>query len=213
MKETRAAEQIYRADGRNTFVEITTYAMAIDKVFINFVEYDKAAQAGQRMKASIGIYMGMFEAQVLSRDIMSGRIPQMGKLVLEAAKANGQTYPKPVFTKQGGTSAKSNNGQAISRILELAPGSRQPWILCAKQGKAHETPEGLIVMDGKPETTIRVPLTNDKLKEFALAVEAAVQTWIQLRFVAAAAPAMQLAAEQRKEALNKIKEQSAAQIR
>ena len=42
MKE-RAAEQIYRADGRNVFFEITTYGLSIDKVYINFVEYDKAA--------------------------------------------------------------------------------------------------------------------------------------------------------------------------
>ena len=212
MKE-RAAEQIYRVDGRNTFLEITTYGLSIDKVYINFVEYDQKAQAGQRTKASIGIYMDMFEAQVLSRDIMSGRISTLGKLAREDAKAKEQKYMSPVFTKQGGTSARSNNGQAISRLFEVTPGDRQPWILCAKQGKAHESGNGLIVMDGAPDCTIRVPLTDSKLKEFALAIEAAVQVWIQLRFAPVAAPAMQIAAEKRNEAANKWKEQSAAKSR
>lgn len=72
MKETRSAEQVYRTDGRNTFLEITTYGLSLDKVHIQFIEYDKNAPKGKRQKSSIGIYMNTFEAQVLSRDIMSG---------------------------------------------------------------------------------------------------------------------------------------------
>lgn len=64
-------------------------------------------------------------------------------------------------------------------------------------------------MNGKPETTIRVPCTNNALKQFALAIEAAVMTWIQLRFVPATAPAMQVAMEKRAEEINKAKANSA----
>ena len=97
MKDTRAAEQVYRTDGRNTFLEITTYGLALDKVYIQFVEYDKNAPKGKRQKANIGIYMNAFEAQVLSRDIMSGRVATMSKLVRDAAKTKGQKYPDPVI--------------------------------------------------------------------------------------------------------------------
>lgn len=211
MKDTRAAEQIYRVDGRNSFVEITAYGLSIDKVYINFVEYNKDAPAGQRMSASIGIYMNMFEANVLSCDIMSGRISKLGELARTDAKAKGQKYSGAVYVKQGGTPAKSNSGQAVSRMFEIIPGERQPWILCAKQGKAHETKEGLIVMDGKPECTIRVPLTHEKLKEFALAVKAAFDIWIQTRFVPVVMPVMQLAADRRNQAINQKKSASAAQ--
>ena len=64
-------------------------------------------------------------------------------------------------------------------------------------------------MDGNPETVIRVPCSDIALKQFALAIEAVVQTWIQLRFVPATAPAMQVAAEKRTEAINKEKADSA----
>ena len=37
-------------------------------------------------------------------------------------------------------------------------------------------------MEGKPETTIRVPCSDIALKQLALAIEAAVMTWVQLRF-------------------------------
>lgn len=112
-------------------------------------------------------------------------------------------------TKLSGTPAKYNNGQAIARTFEIVPGDKAPWILCAKQGKAHETDKKLIVMDGKPETTIRVPLANEKLKEFALAIEDLVQLWFHMRFAPVVAPAMQLAAEKRNAAINEKKEESA----
>lgn len=211
MKNTRDAEQILRVDGRGTFLEVTTQGLPIDKVYFGFVQYDKNAAKGQRMSGSIGIYMNVLEAQVLSRDILSGRIPKLGMIELKRIKENNIKYASPVFSKQGGTPAASNNGQAIARHFEITPGSNQPWILCAKQGKAHETKEGLIVMDGTPDVTVRVPLSNDKLKEFALAIEAAVQTWIQLRFVPATAEAMRVAAEKRNEAISKAKEDSANQ--
>lgn len=211
MKNTRDAEQILRIDGRGAFVEITTQGLPIDKVYFGFIQYDKNAAKGQRISGSIGIYMNVLEAQVLSRDILSGRILKLGQIEIKRIKENDIKYASPVFLKQGGTPAASNNGQAIARHFEVTPGSSQPWILCAKQGKAHETKEGLIVMDGTPDVTVRVPLSNDKLKEFALAIEAAVQTWIQLRFVPATAEAMQVAAEKRTEAINKAKEDSANQ--
>ena len=151
----------------------------------------------------------ILEAQVLARDIMSGRLAGLKMKELKRMQKAGEKYANPVYSKQGGTPAASNNGQAIARLFEITPGSSQPWILCAKQGKAHETSEGLIVMEGKPETTIRVPCSDIALKQLALAIEAAVMTWVQLRFVPAAAPAMQVAAEKRKEAIDKAKADSA----
>ena len=59
------------------------------------------------------------------------------------------------------------------------------------------------------DSTIRVPCSDIALKQLALAIEAAVMTWVQLRFVPAAAPAMQVAAEKRKEAIDKAKADSA----
>lgn len=65
------------------------------------------------------------------------------------------------------------------------------------------------MMDGKPEITVRVPCSDIALKQFALAIEAAVQTWVQLRFIPATAPAMQVAMDKRVEEINKAKADSA----
>ena len=209
MRNTRDAEQVLRIDGKGVFVEVTTNGLPIDKVYFGFVQYNKSAEKGNRASGNINIYMNVLEAQVLARDIMSGRLAALKVKELKRMQKSGEKYANPVYSKQGGTPAASNNGQAIARLFEITPGSSQPWILCAKQGKAHETQEGLIVMDGKPETTIRVPCSDVALKQFALAIEAAVQTWIQPRSVPATAPAMQVAAEKRKEAIDKAKADSA----
>lgn len=209
MKNARDKEQILRIDGKSSFLEVTTYGLSFDKVHFGFIQYDKTAEKGQRTSGKIGVYINILEAQVLARDIMSGRMSTLKKIEMKRMKDAGEKYANPIYLKQGGKSAASNNGQAIARHFELTPGSSQPWILCAKQGKAYETPEGLIVMDGKPETVIRVPCTDIALKQFALAIEAAVHTWIQLRFIPVAAPAMQVAMEKRQEAIDEAKAASA----
>lgn len=208
-RNTRDAEQVLRIDGKGVFMEVTTNGLPIDKLFFGFIQYNKTAEKGQRVSGNVNIYMNVLEAQVLARDIMSGRLAMLKKAEMKRLKESGGKYANPVYSKQGGTPAASNNGQAIARLFEITPGSNQPWILCAKQGKAHETKEGLIVMDGNPETIIRVPCSDVSLKMFALAIEAAVQTWIQLRFVPATAEAMQVAMEKRNGEINKAKADSA----
>lgn len=212
-KDARSLEQVYRADGKNCFFELLLDGLPYDKAAINFLAYDPTAAPGQRGKGGVTIFLAMYEAQVLSRDIMSGRIATLGRMAQEHAKQSGNQYAGAVFSSQGGTPAKrSATGTAIARVFEITPGASQPWVLCAKQGKAHETPEGLIVMDGKPDTIIRVPASNEKLKEFALAIETIVRVWEQLRFVPVAAPMMDMAMERRKEAIDQAKSDAAAAV-
>lgn len=212
MKDTRDLEQVLRIDGKGCFVETMLTGLPYDKVMLGFKAYDRTASPGNRSKSDIAIFMDMYEAQRLSRDILSGRISTLGKIAKEKAKAEGKQYPSAVFENQGGTPAKRTaNGVAIARVFAILPGASQPWVLAAKQGKAHETPEGLIVMDGKPDTTIRVPVSNEKLKEFALAIETVVRIWEQLRFVPVAAPMMKMAQERRQEAISKAKEAASEQ--
>lgn len=212
-KDARSLEQVYRADGVGCFIELMLNGLPYDKALLNFRQYDKNAAKGQRSKGDIGIFLDVYEAQVLSRDIMSGRIATLGQMERARAQKEGRKYPNPVYTNQGGTSAKrSATGSAIARVFEITPGASQPWVLCAKQGKAHETPEGLIVMDGKPDTIIRVPVSNSKIKEFALAIETIVRVWEQLRFVPVAAPMMDMAMERRKEAIDRAKSDAAAAV-
>lgn len=211
-KDARSLEQVYRADGVGCFIELMLNGLPYDKVLLNFCQYDKNAAKGQRSKGDIGIFLDVYGAQVLSRDIMSGRIATLGQMERAQAQKDGRKYPNAMYTNQGGTSAWRNGGTAIARVFEITPGVSQPWVLCAKQGKAHETPEGLIVMDGKPDTIIRVPVSNSKIKEFALAIETIVRVWEQLRFIPVAAPMMDMAMERRKEAIDRAKSDAAAAV-
>ena len=184
--------------------------LGIDKVLINFVEYNTGSAKGQRIKNSIGFYISTFAAKRLSMDIMSGRIAKLGKLSRSKAQKENKKYSDDVYMQQGGTpSAYAKDGIPVARQFTITPGAQQPWILCARQGPGHETKEGLIVMD-KCEQTIRVPLTSEKLKELAIALDTAYDIWAQLRFVPVVAPMMNAANQKRKDAVDARKAASAA---
>ena len=90
MRNTRDAEQVLRLDGRGVFVEVTTNGLPIDKAFFGFVQYNKNAEKGSRTSGSINIYMNVLEAQVLARDIMSGRLATLKKIELKRMKEKEQ---------------------------------------------------------------------------------------------------------------------------
>lgn len=208
-KNTRDPEQVYRLDGRNVFCEVMVSGLGIDKVLINFVEYDTSNQKGQRIKNRIGFYMPMFSAKRLSIDILSGRIAAMGKISRKNAKEAGKKYADIVYEQLGGTpSIYAANNVPIARSMTIGPGSAQPWVLTATQGPGHETKEGLIVMD-KCEQVVRIPMTSDKLKELAIAIDTTYNVWVQLRFVPIVAPMMHAANEERKQAVDAAKAASA----
>lgn len=206
MKDRAALEQVMRIDGRNCFAELMMSAIGLDKVTLRFKSYDPSKPAGQRSTGDVSIYMGMYEALRLSRDILSGRVARMGKREREkAAKANSK-YPGDVWLSQGGTPSKySATGRPVARTFSIAPGSNQPWVLCAKQGDAHETKEGLIVMDGNPKVAVRVPCSDERLKELALAIETVVRVWEQLRFGPVCLEAMEMARARREKAISAAK--------
>lgn len=209
-KETRDPEQIYRIDGKSVFCEVMATGLGIDKVNINFVEYDVNSPLGQRIKNRVNFFIPVFAAKRLSMDILSGRIPQLGRLAKKKAKEQGEKYASAVFEQLGGTPSKyAKDGIPVARSFTIAPGVSQPWILCATQGPGHETKEGLIVMD-KCESKVRIPATNEKLKELAIAIETAYNIWVQLRFVPVVAPMMQVANQKRADAINEKKAASAA---
>lgn len=210
MRETRDLEQVLRLDGRGCFVEIMLSGLPFDRVLLNFCQYDPSQIAGARQTGSVGIFLDIYDAQVLAGDILSGKISALGKKSKAKAAAAGSKYPDKVYESLGGTPAKrAPNGVAVGRVFQILPGASQPWILCAKQGPGHETKEGLIVLD-KPETTIRVPMSNVNLKKVAYALQTCGRVWEINRFVPVIKPAMQQAQARRQEAIDQVKAASAA---
>ena len=202
-KNTRDLLQVLRVDGKDSFVEVVASSLTIDKVMLGFTAYNRNAEAGSRCTANIQIYMDVLEALRLSRDIMSGRMAALAKVEKEAAKKDKRKYCNAVFKHQGGTVKDA----VIAREFTITPGEKLPWVLTAKKGPGHQTQQGLIVMDQAAEV-VRVPMSTEKFKEFALSLESCHLIWVQSRFVPALAPAMRVAMDEREAAIEKRKEEA-----
>ncbi len=103
--------QILRIDGKNVFFEVMRNAFNIDKVQINFIEYDPQNKNQQTKK--IPLFIGIDKFLVLSNDIISGRISALAnkekaeteKRKQEAEKQGKDTkyiYANAIFTDMGG---------------------------------------------------------------------------------------------------------------
>lgn len=176
--------QVYRIDGKNVFLEILNSALGINKVVINFIKYDSQSF---KQVSKISIYLNKMEALRIANDILNGRFAKLAKIELD----KGNKYANAIYTSLGGTSsarlAKQNksrtDGAAIARQFKIVPGSRSPWVLEGHQGKGKELENGLISME-KSEEVVRVPLKDDDLKEFALAIQLAIQSYETASYVA-----------------------------
>jgi len=207
MPRLKFPDQFYRVDGQNCFVEVTGFASAIDKVALNFLAYDASLPKGQREKNKICIYLDPFEAKVLAGDILSGKLAVLATQNRKKAKETGNKYPEKVYANLGGTpSNRTENLPAISRQFQVLPGAQKPWVLTAMSGPGKEMGSGLIAPDGPPTTTIRVPMDDQKLKEFAYAINMCVDIWGIAKFLPAIQPAVDAARERTKQQIADIAE-------
>lgn len=179
-------EQMLRVDGKSEFFEVMVNSMAIDKILLRFIKYDKNAPSGSRQTATIPIYLDVLDAQVIAGDILSGRISKLGDASKKAAKDGGFKYPKEVLLRMGGTgSGKANraDNKAEYRGFKITPGSSQPWIFSAECGPGKEGDTGLISPDYKaPENIIRVPMNDETMKKVAYAFQLAGHVWAMAKF-------------------------------
>lgn len=202
MKENKNSRlQVQKFDAQSSFVEVMMDALSIDRAAINFVSYDKSGQAGQRMLGSIKFYLTPTEAWALSQKIINGRMARARKKSVDDAAAAGSKYPKPIFSKMGGTNAnhaKRKDGKAISRTFTIAPGSKYPWVLTAECGPGVAGPNGLLIVPdygpgktvSKPETIIRVPLSDESMEQFAGALDSCKKVWEMAKFLPLVQPAI-----------------------
>lgn len=166
--------QIYRLDNRNKFVEVLNRAFEINKVILNFVEYDTNKEVGNRITQQVTVYMDFPKFRVFAHDMLSGRFAQMA-----AKKVN------PIFQDLSGTSVerlKAKNqaredGMAESRKLMLTPASKG-FFLTASSGPGEETETGLIKPAGKPEKEVSILITPEQAKELVLTTLASIDHYL-----------------------------------
>ncbi len=214
----KALGQVLRIDGKNCFAEVMLDAAAIDKILIHMVSYNANAAAGNRLTGDVSIYINVFDALVLSGDILSGKLKKIADKHKKDAEAkaalpenNGKrVYPEPAYILLGGTSgANTSDKKPISRQFKLSGGVSQPWVMEATSGPGKTIGKGLIAPDGLPTTIVRLGLDDNTVKKFAYALEMCVRLWSEAKFLPVIAPMMQEVRAQTESALQSLKSNNA----
>jgi hypothetical protein len=185
IKDNKNEAQIIRIDGKNVFLEVMNSAFEINKVQISFIEYDLKLEKNKRQLKNIPIYINMDKTLVLITDILSGRLSALAKQANATKEKNGYKYCREIYVDMGGISKskleergkKRPDSKSLSRQFKITPGDKVAWIFSAETGAGEESETGLIVPQGKPEEIVRVPLTDEDLKRFALVLKNHIQAY------------------------------------
>lgn len=177
--------QIIRFDGKNVFVEVMDSAFEIGKIMLGFKEYDLTKPSGNRFTNEVTIYMDITEFETLAHDIKLRFIDRDAARAREAQKAGGYKFCREIYTDMGGTTLENlakrkqsrPDNKDESRVFKITPGDKMPWIFSAEKGAGKRTETGLIAPDGKPDVTIRVPLSDKDFRKFAIIVDNEIQAW------------------------------------
>ena len=184
--------QIFRVDGKNSFMEVLNVAFPIGKVQFNFVEYDE--KTNKQVK-KLDIYMDVLQAVALAERILSGDFAATVNAAKASGKFNGMnvTGYTSFFTDMGGISedkvAKKfedyqkqysflKEGQAISRQFKIQSGSKYPWVLRAEYGPGKSSETGLIVPQGNAPVYINLPIDADSFYKMAVAIKYSYQAYL-----------------------------------
>lgn len=183
--EKKSINQILKISTNNSFVEFLDSAFEIGKVMMRFAEYDLSKPVGQRFTKEIIIYMDIHEFETLSHDIKLRFIDRDAMKAREAQINGNYKYCKEIYTDMGGTNveglARQNrsrpDNKPESRQFKITPGDKYPWLLQAESGAGKMLETGLIAPDGKPDTTIRIPMSDKDFRKFAIVVDSEIQSY------------------------------------
>jgi len=190
--EKKSIEQIVKVSTNNSFVEVLDSAFEIGKVMLRFAEYDLNKPKGERFTKEILIYMDIDEFECLAHNIKFRFIDRDAAKAREMQKQGGYRFCREIYTDLGGTTveklARQNRSRADnkpeSRQFKIVPGDKYPWMFQAESGAGKMLETGLIAPDGKPDTTIRIPMSDKDFRKLAIAVDNEIQSWkVYNRFV------------------------------
>lgn len=189
-KKQKDPQQIYRADGKECFVEVTNGMLKDGKVILNFCKYN--ANNGNKMDYNIQIFMDVPAFLVFAKKVEFGQIAKDARNEKALAASEGR-YAKAVWqSKPGGTGVaalKAQNrtrpdGMAEARQLEIVPGLKSDLAFRVLSGPGEEQGKGLIVpnfdysKDSKTTKQILLPISNETLQELCLITTMHIQSMI-----------------------------------
>lgn len=171
--------QIYREDGKNSFVEIVGNMLHKGIVVINFCEYDEKTN---KQTSKIDLYVETPKFLGLMNGMLNGEFRQR----IEKAKAEGVFEGEKVsqytsyFMDMGGANEDKvkekfnvyqerfpwlKEGMAISRQFKVQTGtnSKYPYVFRGEVGPGKSNDKGLIVPQGRPMKYTNIPFTYDSI--------------------------------------------------
>lgn len=184
--------QIYRIDGKDSFVEVIGGMIDKGKVQINFVEYDP--KNGNKQTCIINtyvdlpVYMGFIEG-VLSGEFRNRVETAKASKTLDGVSVN--TYTS-FFASMGGVNEENvakdfekykeqypwlNEKQAISRQFKVQSGSKYPYVLRGEVGAGKSNDKGLIVPQGSAKKFVNIPVTYDMMMALAATSKYYIQAY------------------------------------
>lgn len=181
--------QVDRFDGVNCFMEVMADALPLGKVFLNFCQYDKNSQKGNRIVKSVAIYLDVGRATVIAHQILSGEAAKLSEKSRQTAADAKSKYPEPILRVMGGSRASEvhrPDNKDESRQLHIVPGNAKPWIILAEKGPGRSDSRGLIVPEyttGRgADAVIRIPMTDENFLRFAMDLKALFDLWVYEKF-------------------------------
>lgn len=191
MKE-KYSSQIFRCDGQNVFMEVLNSSFSIGKIGFNFCEYDDQTN---KMLKKLPIYIDINKCLVFANDVLNGNFEAKVKNAKETKTYNGQPVNSytSYFIDMGGIHEDKvkqkftdyqqqypfvKEDMAISRQFKVQAGMKMPWILRAEYGLGKSNQTGLIVPNGMASLYINIPMTDDSLKEMAIAIKTHYEAYL-----------------------------------
>lgn len=175
MAKEKNDKQITRVDGKNCFLEVMSSAFNINKVQINFREYDQK-RTGEKFTQQIDIFIDIEDFLLIINDVLSNKIPstifkEKSRIEAENKKTNKAVYPNEKvldeYIQRGGMKIESlrkadakrtakklqtysqmykiPNGGIVARQFKIVPGLKADLMLKAEAGIGAENETGLIV--------------------------------------------------------------------
>jgi len=168
--------QIIRIDGNNCFMEALRNAFPIGKIQLNFFQYDKNREKGNKFTNEINIYLDFKDFDNIYYEIMHSGIT-IKDINAKALNPALKEYEKQVILHRGGSQSSENVNIIKARQLKIFKGRVKPIVLRAEIGKGQKNKQGGYTMVGSPERYVDIGMEYHDLERLLSEIHRALMAY------------------------------------
>lgn len=172
MADNYATIQFERFDSRASFLEVCE-CFNLDKIRLGFRSFDQTRQKGNRITASIDVFLSIRDANELAFQIQSNRIAK----ARAAAKAEGNADSQNLTLYKSKTGGNITEKGVRYREFVIFPGTKADYAIGGFSGQGKQDEKGLIQKVGKPDTKIFIPMSEEDLRALASALKRGIASY------------------------------------